>query len=99
MMKKQLEQLNLKETRGITLLALVITVIILLILAGITIGKLTGKKGLVRKATDEEIKTELSQLKDCIDKYKAKGEGERIKRGDYSGEMSNDELKEKGVIV
>ena len=96
MMKKQL---NLKETRGITLLALVITVIILLILAGITIGKLTGKKGLVRKATDAEIKTELSQLKDCIDKYKAKGEGERIKRGDYSGEMSNDELKEKGVIV
>ena len=28
MMKKQLEQLNLKETRGITLIALVITVVL-----------------------------------------------------------------------
>ena len=52
------------------MVALVVTIVVLLILAGITIGKLTGKKGLVRKATDAEIKTELSQLKDCIDKYK-----------------------------
>ena len=35
---------NSKEEKGITLLALSITIIILLILAGITIAGLTGKR-------------------------------------------------------
>ncbi len=35
---------------GITLVALIITIIILLILAGITIGTLTGENGLFTRA-------------------------------------------------
>ena len=36
-------KLNLKERNGITLIALVITIIVLLILAGVTIATLTGE--------------------------------------------------------
>ncbi len=42
---------SLKE-KGITLIALVITIIILLILAGITIGTITGENGLFRRSKD-----------------------------------------------
>ena len=39
-----------KESKGITLIALAITIIVLLILAGITIVTLTGENGLLNKA-------------------------------------------------
>ena len=41
--------LNLRKNKGITLVALVVTIIILLILAGISIATLTGS-GLFEKA-------------------------------------------------
>ena len=39
-----------EETKGITLIALVVTIVILIILAGISIGVLTGENGLLEKA-------------------------------------------------
>ena len=42
---------------GITLVALIITIIILLILAGITIGALTGENGLFTRAKQAKEKT------------------------------------------
>ena len=42
----------LKNKKGITLIALVVTIIILLILAGISIAMLTGNNGILQKATD-----------------------------------------------
>ena len=44
----------MKETmknKGITLIALVITIIVLLILAGVTIASITGENGILRKNT------------------------------------------------
>lgn len=40
-----------KEEKGITLIALVITIIVLLILAGVSIVTLTGENGILRKVT------------------------------------------------
>ena len=40
-----------KNNKGITLIALVITIIVLLILAGITIASITGENGILRKST------------------------------------------------
>lgn len=40
---------EVKRQTGITLIALVITIIILLILAGVTIATLTGENGIIRK--------------------------------------------------
>ena len=40
--------------KGITLIVLVITIIILLILAGVTIATLTGENGILRKITNSK---------------------------------------------
>ena len=53
-----------KKVKGITLVALVITIIALLILAGVTIGVLTGKNGLLNKAksaSEESMKQTASE--------------------------------------
>ena len=50
-----------KNTRGITLIALVITIIVLLILAGITIAALSGDNGILTRAKEAKEKTELAQ--------------------------------------
>ncbi len=45
-------------TKGITLIALIVTIIILLILAGISIASLTGENGILSKAIEAAKKTE-----------------------------------------
>ena len=52
---------KLKENKGITLIALVITIIVLLILAGITISALAGDNGLFTRAQQAEKLTKKSQ--------------------------------------
>ena len=42
----------MRNQKGITLIALVITIIVLLILAGVSIAMLTGQNGILTKATD-----------------------------------------------
>ena len=51
----------MKNNTGITLIALVITIIVLLILAGVSINMITGDDGLLIKATDASEKTKLEQ--------------------------------------
>ena len=53
-------------TRGITLIALVITIIVLLILAGVSIATLTGKNGILTKANDAKIGTTAGEEKEQI---------------------------------
>ena len=52
----------LKQKKGITLIALVITIIVLLILAGISISMLSGDNGILQKATDAKTNTENASL-------------------------------------
>ncbi len=47
-----------KADRGITLIALVITIIVLLILAGVTIAMLTGENGILKRTIDAKQQTE-----------------------------------------
>lgn len=48
--------------RGITLIALVITIIVLLILAGVSIMTLTGDNGLLNRTTKAKTKMELGNF-------------------------------------
>ena len=50
-----------KEAKGITLIALVITIIVLLILAGVTIATMTGDNGILGKANDAKTQTEQAK--------------------------------------
>ena len=49
---------------GITLIALVVTIIVLLILAGVSISMLAGDNSILRKATDAKQLTEAAALKE-----------------------------------
>ncbi len=55
-----------KNQQGITLIALVITIIVLLILAGVSIAMLTGENGILTKArkagSDTKVATEKEQV-------------------------------------
>ena len=53
-----------KSSNGITLIALVITIIVLLILAGISISMLSGDNSILQKATDAKQTTERSEAKE-----------------------------------
>ena len=52
---------NFRKNQGITLIALVITVIVLLILAGVSIATLTGDNGILTRAQEAKNKTEQAQ--------------------------------------
>lgn len=56
----------MKNNKGITLIALVITIIVLLILAGISIAMLTGENGLLNKASGAGAETKLSEAKEYV---------------------------------
>ena len=50
-MKEEIKRkIKSKKERGITLIALVITIIVLLILAGVSIAMLTGQNGILTQA-------------------------------------------------
>ena len=54
----------MRNQKGITLIALVITIIVLLILAGVSIAMLTGNNGILSKATkagDDSITSEVEE--------------------------------------
>lgn len=62
-MKKLKEKLKYGK-RGITLIALVVTIVVLLILAGVTIATLFGDNGIISKAQDAKQKTEDAAKKE-----------------------------------
>lgn len=54
------------QEKGITLIALVIMIIVLLILAGISIAMLVGDNGILTKAASAKVKTEIATEKEFI---------------------------------
>ena len=50
-----------QKNNGITLIALVITIIVLLILAGVSIATLTGENGILTRASEASEKTSIGQ--------------------------------------
>ena len=68
--KKRNYSKHLKNSeKGITLIALVITIIILLILAGVTIAALTEENGLIDRSIQAAFLTEYQNVKEQVDLY------------------------------
>ena len=55
----------LKNNKGITLIALVITIIVLLILAGVSIAMLTGQNGILNQATTARDETVVGEVEEA----------------------------------
>ena len=59
-----------KNKRGITLIALVVTIVVLLILAGVTISLLLDENGIIAKSKDARTETRVSQIEDEVGMWK-----------------------------
>ena len=82
-----------KSTKGITLIALVVTIIILLILAGVSIAMLAGNNGVLTQGKRAKEETEISTLKE---------EAELVKLGlniDYLSNRADSEKLKKNVLL
>ena len=84
-MQKNTKEANQKfqHETGITLIALVITVIIILILAGITISSVFGENGVIKKAQETKIMTELSICKEELEMFKL---SKSLENSEFRGE-------------
>ena len=64
-LRKKKQKLQ-EKNRGITLIALVITIIVLLILAGVSIAMLTGENGILAQATNAREKTTKAEEEEKV---------------------------------
>ena len=65
------------KERGITLIALVITIIVLLILAGVTINMVLGDDGIIAQAKESTEVNKEGRLKEAVKVYEAEKEIEK----------------------
>ena len=93
----------MKKNNGITLIALVITIIVLLILAGISIAMLTGDNGILNKAItskEEQIKAEMKEQLILAIQDLQLGQRGNATLDDITQEWTNEKLKEyEGIII
>ena len=59
-------KIECKRNKGITLIALVVTIIVLLILAGVSINMLTGQNGILNRASEAKEKTGNAQTEELV---------------------------------
>ena len=76
---------------GITLMALVITIIVLLILAGISIGMLSGDNSIIKQAGNAKTQTDIAEEKEILQKSAVSAMG-KSKYGDLTKDKLDDEL-------
>ena len=80
-----------KSKRGITLIALIITIIVILILAGVTINPLYGNNGIISNTQDVATLANIKTLEEGIDLYKVNKNIEgKIEEESYPLELNED---------
>ena len=88
---------KLKKNEAITLVALIVTIIMLLILAGITIATLGGENGLFARVKLGKERYAISEAKEKLEleianlQIEQQGKGEELKKEDLP-KMNNDEI-------
>ena len=78
---------KIKNSKGITLVALVVTIIVLIILAGISINLVLGENGIITRAKEASKAQEVSEIKEDLQmKIMAK-------QASDDGDITENELK------
>ena len=80
--------INNQNIRGITLIALVITIVVLLILAGVSIAMLTGENGILTQTQNAKTASKIADIKE-----KAKTDILGIEAGTQKTTISKSALK------
>lgn len=98
---------KIKENKGITLVALIVTIVILLILAGISISTLTNtgifeKVQEAKRKTEEENKEEqrkIAQMEALINKEKTTYKGITIPEGFTPTKIEGEDSSNDGIVI
>lgn len=69
---------KLRERRGITLIALVITIIVLLLLASVSIAMLTGENGILTRASEAKVETRGGAVQEARDLWKSNKKADEL---------------------
>ena len=88
---------NLKSTYGITLITLVITIILLLILAGIVINLSLGENGIFNKAKYAKIEYEKAKIKEELELEIVDVQVE--KEGELTYKDISERFRNKGIVL
>ena len=83
----------MRKEKGITLIALVVTIVVLLILAGVSISMLTGENGIIKQASEAKEKTEIAEEKEIVE-LAAVGAASKNNYGEITEENLEIELNE-----
>lgn len=81
---------NGNKTKGITLIVLVITIIVLLILAGVSIATITGQNGILEQANNAKIETRRGEVEDRVKLWKTEY---------YIGQYTDTATQEEGEFI
>ena len=88
-------KLSKARNKGVTLIALIITIIVLLILAGVSIATLTGENGTINEATSAKQEAEIKTWKERIDTAIMQAENKNV---NPTIDQIIDELEKSGII-
>ena len=91
-----------KKQKGITLIALVITIIVLLILASVTIGAISGDNGILQNAGKAKVETRAATVEERKNLWKIEKTGDKYLEEDSTQELEdllNDLEKEKLITA
>ncbi len=80
---------KLKKNAGITLIALVLTIIVLLILAGVSIATLTGENGILTRASKATDETRAASVEEAVNLWKIDNES-----NNYGSSTTTQDIKE-----
>lgn len=86
----------MKETKGITLIALVITIVILIILATVAIGNITGSGGLLDRAQEGTEAYKVNEIKEKMEIAKATEWMDSL--GNITPDGYFEQLEQEGII-
>ena len=90
---KEKQMRNVKTQKGITLIALVVTIIVLIILASISIATLTGDNGIIQQSKDAKEQTEIAEEKEIVNLAAIRAMG-KDRYGNVTEEYLREELDE-----
>ena len=76
----------MSESRGITLIVLIITIVVLLILAGVTVAHITGGEGIIEQASERRDEATIANEKDILGNVV-------IEATDKFGDITEDNLR------
>ena len=83
-MKKDKLGMFMKEKNGITLIALVVTIVVLLIISGVSISMLTGDNGIISQASKSKEETEIGYEKEHVNMAYTSAKANKIANGDMT---------------